>query len=383
MATAKQYDRVISADSHVMEPLDTWWNAIGHKYGDRTPRVIDEYRGKKGKFFYSGYKGAPAMDVSIILEPSLAPDTEAAAIEAQEMGFAEVGTDPEVRVKWQEAAGVSAEVMNTSMLLMILRNPDSEIVQACSEVFNDHIVDFCSYSPKRLLAVSVIPMHDVDWATKELERTTKNGVRAPMINCAAPEGSKPYWHRDYDKFWATAQDLDTPIVMHLLTGRVLDPLVFAEDNTSEENMENSRQWVDVFNEMQGVLASDFIFGGIFDRFPNLKIFNSEFEMSWVIPLIARLDQIESIGSRLKVPKLKMKASDYVRTRVWHGFIDDTMAEHAIPVVGASQVLWGSDFPHIRAMGLETQSAIYDMIQNLPREDQEMVVGGNTAKLFHI
>ena len=67
-----------------------------------------------------------------------------------------------------------------------------------------------------------------------------------MINCQAPEGSKPYWHRDYDKFWATAQDLGVPITLHLLTGRNLDPLVYADTNTAEQNMENARQWVDLF-----------------------------------------------------------------------------------------------------------------------------------------
>ena len=132
-----------------------------------------------------------------------------------------------------------------------------------------------------------------------------------------------------------------------------------------------------------MLASDFIFGGIFDRFPDLKIINSEFEMSWVPSFMSRLDQIESIGPRLKVPKLKMKASEYVKTQVWHGFVDDVAAGNAIPAVGASQVLWGSDFPHLRAIGLEAQGAIAQLIEPLSREEQQMVVGGNAAKLFNI
>ena len=42
-----------------MEPPDLWWNALGLKSGDRTPRLLDEYRGKEGSFFYSGYLGSP------------------------------------------------------------------------------------------------------------------------------------------------------------------------------------------------------------------------------------------------------------------------------------------------------------------------------------
>ena len=380
MATSKQFDRIISADSHVVEPLDTWWKALGHKFGDRTPRVVDEWEGRKGRYFYTGYLGAPVTDLSLF-DPT--PETEAAAYEANEQGFEACGYDPAVRVRWQEQAGISAEIMNSTNLLAVMRNPDTEVLEACAEVFNDWEAEFCSYDPKRLIGVSVIPMHNLDWAIKELERTTKKGIKGPMINCQAPEGCKPYWHRDYDRFWAVAQDLGVPLSLHLLTGRKLDPLVYADTNTPEQNMENPREWVELFNEIQGVLASDFIFGGIFDRFPSLKILNSEFEMSWVPNLMSLLDQIESIGPRMKVPTLKMRASEYIKTRVWHGFIDDRAAEYTIPAVGASQVLWGSDFPHLRSIGLEAQSAITQLIEKLPRNEQEMVVATNTAKLFNL
>jgi hypothetical protein len=43
MAATHRYQRIISADSHVMEPLDLWWGALGHKFGDRTPRPLNEY----------------------------------------------------------------------------------------------------------------------------------------------------------------------------------------------------------------------------------------------------------------------------------------------------------------------------------------------------
>ena len=72
----------------------------------------------------------------------------------------------------------------------------------------------------------------------------------------------------------------------------------------------------------------------------------------------------------------------MRTRVWHGFINDTAADHSIPYVGASQVLWGSDFPHTRSIGLEAQSALPQLLGALAREDQEKVVGGNAAHVFN-
>jgi hypothetical protein len=76
MAATQQFNkRIISADSHVMEPLGLWWKALGHKFGDRTPRVLDEYRGQKGKFFYTGYQGQEVINLALF-EPT--PETEAA-----------------------------------------------------------------------------------------------------------------------------------------------------------------------------------------------------------------------------------------------------------------------------------------------------------------
>ena len=53
MATIQPF-RIISADSNVMEPYDLWWNALGRRFGDRTPRIINQYRGEEGTFFYAG-----------------------------------------------------------------------------------------------------------------------------------------------------------------------------------------------------------------------------------------------------------------------------------------------------------------------------------------
>ena len=74
MAATRYYERIISADSHFMEPYDLWWNALGPKFGDRTPRLLDQYQGRQGTFFYSGNAGRPVAAVR-----DRDPVTEAAA----------------------------------------------------------------------------------------------------------------------------------------------------------------------------------------------------------------------------------------------------------------------------------------------------------------
>lgn len=378
MAAIRHFQRIISADSHFMEPYDLWWNPLGDTFGDRTPRVLTDYQGRQGRFFYSGNQGRP---VAPIRESD--PETEAALVEVQTQGMEACGYDPAVRVRFQEEALIEAEVMNPTRMLGIMRNPDVEVVQACAQVYNDWAAEFVSHSPKRFVGVSVIPMNEVGWAVKELERTLKQGLRNPMINCQAPEGCPHYRDAIYDPFWAAASEADAPITLHVLTGRVRSPLGGVADQTPEERRGNPALWIDLFHEIQTVLANDFIYGGILERFPRLKVVCGEYEVSWIPGFMARLDTIDDNISRFQLPKLAMPASDYMRTRVYHGFINDTAADYSIPHVGAAQVIWGSDFPHFRSIGLDAQSALHELVGSLPREDQEKVVGGNAAKVFNL
>lgn len=96
MTATRRFQRIISADSHVMEPLDLWWKALGQRFGDKTPRPLNEYPGRQGTFFYTGYQGWPVSQIR-----TNTPATEAAALEAEQRGLAECGYNPEVRVRFQ------------------------------------------------------------------------------------------------------------------------------------------------------------------------------------------------------------------------------------------------------------------------------------------
>jgi predicted TIM-barrel fold metal-dependent hydrolase len=99
--------------------------------------------------------------------------------------------------------------------------------------------------------------------------------------------------------------------------------------------------------------------------------------------IDRLQDPYGFGPRMHLRALQMRASDYMKTRVYHGLIDDTYGPYMIPLIGADRVLWGSDFPHIRSIGLEAQEHVHKLFDALPHEAQEQVVGGNAEQVFHV
>jgi len=228
----------------------------------------------------------------------------------------------------------------------------------------------------------MIPMTDIDWAIRELERTVKRGLRGAIIQTEAPEGFPPYRDKRYDPFWARASEMGVPITLHSIAGRVPDPLHF---HTPEEQAEAPRVFLRLFSEAAEILANDFVFGRIFDRFPKLKLICSEFEVAWIPHFMWRLDQMQSaFSARMPFPKLNMKASDYIRQRLWHGMINDPYGQEVLNHIGGpSRVMWGSDFPHIRSIGLEAHETLAKLFDHIPRDSQSRVVAGNVAALYNI
>ena len=205
-----------------------------------------------------------------------------------------------------------------------------------------------------------------------------------MINGQAPIGCPLYRDSSYDRFWATAEEMGAPVTLHSFTGRITPPGgPLTWHLTDEEKRDTPARWWESLNEVQPVLARDFIFGGILDRFPGLQLIISEWEMSWVPSFMRHVDQAQDIGPGLYLPKLEMRASEYLTTRCWHGFIDDIYAQFCVPLVGVDRVIWGSDFPHVRSMGLGAMDTVTDLLDTLAFEEQEKIVGLNAAELFGI
>jgi predicted TIM-barrel fold metal-dependent hydrolase len=359
-------NRIISGDSHVMEPLDLWTKTLHARFGEATPRLIPEFRGVPGKFFYIGRE---------VLRLERIDD------EAKASGFAAAGFDPAVRVAFQEAAGIAAEVMYPTQGMVLLRSCREDVLKAAARVYNDWLIDFAAHAPARLIAIGLVPMHDVGFAVAELERIAARGVKGVLINMDMPAWYPPYRDRVYDRFWAAAEALAIPVTLHSASGQIFSPFHY-HDRKDQESA--PKAMLAVFAEAANVVANEFVFGGIFDRFERLQIVLSEFELSWMPPWMWRLDQMQSsFGHRMPIPKLKRRASEYVKDRLWHCMIDDPLAAQALAALRTDRILWGSDFPHVRSIGVDAKSVVGALLQELPPAARGGIVAENTAALYRL
>ena len=361
------YSNLVSGDSHIYEPFDLWQKALGPRFGDRLPHLIDGHGGASGRFFDTGGQVLAVAEVDS---------------EHRSAGFHLAGYDPATRLDFQERAELKAEILYATYMQKILHSRHVEALPAIAEVYNDWIREFASHDARRLIGIGVIPMVDAGWAARELERCAAMGLRGVMINCREPVGCPPYRDAAYDPFWARASELGLPVTLHSLTGRLPDPFHFHDADAQQDS---PRAMVELFTEIQGTLANEFIFGGLLDRYPSLKIIVSEFELSWLPHFAWRMDQMQgAFAARMPLPKLGLaRASDYVRSRLWFGWIDDPRGAETAREIGAERVLWGSDFPHVRSAGVDAQSTVAALLGGLSRPEQELIAGGTAGELYSL
>src|SRR5262249_16917561 len=208
--------RVISADSHFVEPPTMWAERVGNDVKDRAPHTVRGLQGKEGEFFV-GENIAPLPVAGAFGAGVKSEDMPEHMKQGFEAAPASVW-DPAARIKDQELDGVQAEVIYTTFGMPLYGLEDAELRAACFQAYNDCAGEYWSYAPQRLLPLGLITLENIEAGVQELRRIAHQGMRGAMIWAEAP-GERPYNHPAYDPFWAAAQELNLPLSLHILTGR--------------------------------------------------------------------------------------------------------------------------------------------------------------------
>jgi predicted TIM-barrel fold metal-dependent hydrolase len=182
--------RVISADSHMMEPPNLWVDRVDNRLKDRAPRVI-EGEGKAGHVFVG--PGIRPFPVAGGFAAGRSGKELVDFVEKAEGYHAERHWDPAQRIKDQDIDGVCSEVLYTTLGMPLVSLDDAELQAACFKAYNDWLAEFCKHDPNRLIGVALISLEDIADGTRELQRVAGLGLKGAMIWGATP-ADKPFWH---------------------------------------------------------------------------------------------------------------------------------------------------------------------------------------------
>ncbi len=270
--------------------------------------------------------------------------------------------------------------MCATILLLGMRARNDDMVRDCCRVFNDWLIEYCSQAPNRLFGTAMFHMQDVGWAVRELERVARSrSIRCVMINSDARPEWPPYRDPIYDPFWARASEMQLPVMLHIITGNKKDPFVLYGDELGEV----ARISIDLFNDAPITIANEFIFGGVMDRFPNLKLVLGEYEVSWLPYWLFRAEQVRTgFGPVAGIKEIKQPVKEYLK-RIYQGVIDDPYVEKVTDVIDIDTLMWGSDFPHVRCTYPNSLQVVERLFGKMGNEVMEKISLRNAARFYHI
>ena len=128
-----------------------------------------------------------------------------------------------------------------------------------------------------------------------------------MIWAEAPD-ERPYSHADYEPFWAAAQDLNMPLSLHILTAR---------KGTGADQRAGKNFLLSLANLHHQIerSISVLVYGGVFEKYPRLRIVSAENDVGWMAYFMYRLDTVQNRLGAVGGMKLPMRASDYIKRQV--------------------------------------------------------------------
>jgi predicted TIM-barrel fold metal-dependent hydrolase len=238
-----------------------------------------EYRGYLAKQYLDVYneqvKAAEAAEIPDAgnLHPDLDPEQQ---------------WDSDARVASLERIGVVAEVLFPNGQPFQLNPLDDhpraatpELADAGREAYNRWLADFCAREPERRRGQMQTSFLDIDQAVKDVHWAKEHGLGGIMLPELTPE-SRAFVDPELDPIWAACQETDLPISAH-------GGASFPDYGPAG------------FAAMVAVMAENAFFsnrslwmlisGGVFDRFPALRVSYVETQAYLMVAALQHLDSM--------------------------------------------------------------------------------------------
>ena len=270
---------------------------------------------------------------------------------------------------------------------------NQELVGVGQRIYNRWLADFVSQAPHRHVGIAYLPMWDVEAAVAEVRWARGAGLRGvnfpAMRDGALPEYNRPVW----EPLWSVCEELGMPLVTHVGAGT----------NARYSGLEG----VALLQIESGGFASRravwwLIFAGVFERHPGLKLVITETPGNWFPTTAAELDAVwgfydskrDEPLNRALLEQVPRRPSEYMARNVFYGasFASPFEVAQAVAHGLDSQLLWGSDYPHLegtfvyregRDLPSVTRLALRNTFCGVPSAETRRMVGENAIGIYDL
>ena len=362
---------IISADSHITEPPNTYVDYIEARWKAKAPQM--RYVDKLGDAFF--VDGLPSPVPMGLVAAAGKPPQEIRTTGVRFDDMHRGGWDPEARMAEQTRDGVAAEVIYPTVGMVICNHPDFDFKEACFAAYNRWLAEYCGAHPTRLLGAGQIAMRSVEDGMRELDEVKALGLRGVMMpgNPAQEDYDAPI----YDRFWETAIELGLPLSFHILTDKN-----YAFAHAVRGPAMNG--FLSIMRGCQDVMGT-LVLGGVLERHPRLQVVCVEADAGWVPHYMYRMDHAYKRHRYWLPPgqELSKLPSEYFAENIYVTFQDDWVAFKVANLMNWKHLLWANDFPHSDSTWPWSQEMLAEHTKVLTAEQKRGILCANVAALYDI
>lgn len=250
---------------------------------------------------------------------------------------------------------------------------------AGARAHNRWLAEFCAEEPLRRIGLAIVPtVEDVETATAEARWAKDQGLGGVLIP-SVWQHRPPYNDPVYDPFWATCAELGLPVHTH--SGAVGDfggwelPGAAGIFTTEASWWASRPLW-------------HLVWGGVFERHPDLRFCVTENGAWWVPDLVGRMDAkwrgthaTERFGDAF-TRHLPLAPSEYFARNVRIGA--SVMARKEVELrheIGVGVLMWGTDYPHHEGTWPHTEAAVRDTFGDVPIDEARRMLGETAVETY--
>jgi len=267
-----------------------------------------------------------------------------------------------------------------AMQLVLLTAPGVQVFDAptgtaLARECNDELLDSVRRHPDRYAGLAAIAPQDPAQAVKEMERAVKLGLKGAVIN-SHTQGE----YLDQPKYWPifeAAQALEVPLYIHPNTppAAMIEPFL-------PRGLDGA---IYGFAVETGLHLLRIVVGGVFDRFPKLKIALGHLGEGlpfWLFRLDFMHRSMVTSARYAGAKPLERKMSEYLKENVWVTTSGMQWAPAILfcqQVLGFDRVLYAMDYPY---QFVPEEVKVTDELP-ISEAERRMLYETNATRLFRL
>ena len=372
--------RIVSSDSHTLEPPDLWTEWLESKHQAKAPKLGEDKDGGHGWLYMGATTPEPLGLVTCVgTRPEELKWTGARYGKPTNPAAREIHPGcyrGEGRLELMDQDGVDAEILYPPQraMLTFMKQQDKDAHLAGIRAYNRWLKDgFCKPDPERLIGIFQTPNVGIETSVSELKRAKKEGYKGVALS-AWPSGGDNLRAED-DPFWETAAELDMPVSIHLL-------LAAQQQKMGATNKGSVAIGASAFMYTMPIMV-EMIFQGVFDRFPKFRLGLIEVGVGWIPHFLEMVDDRYWRNRHWTNTKTKKVPSDYFKDHMLATFIVDRSGVQVRNQIGIDNMSWSTDFPHHGNDWPYSRKVIDELFANVSSEERKKIICQNAVDFWNL